>query len=151
MNFKKAPQFLTAFSLVLMLGMMFLAPQLVMVANAQDNPYGDNLNSSGNNTAGTLSLACPDTIRTFKELVNCTVDILSSLIPLIIGAGVVYVIYAGFQFVRADGDGREEWREKLVYGIVGIFVMVSVWGLVNILYNTFSLDNSPISRPVIAP
>lgn len=28
----------------------------------------------------------------------------------------------------------------MIYGIIGLFVMVSVWGLVNLLSNTFKLD-----------
>ena len=31
----------------------------------------------------------------------------------------------------------------MIYGIIGLFVMVSFWGIVNILKNTFELDTSP--------
>ena len=31
----------------------------------------------------------------------------------------------------------------MIYGIIGLFVMISFWGIVNILINTFELDTYP--------
>ena len=34
-------------------------------------------------------------------------------------------------------------RNLMIYGIIGLFVMISFWGIVNILVNTFELNTSP--------
>ena len=37
---------------------------------------------------------------------------------------------------------EKEARNVMIYGIIGLFVMVAVWGLVNVLINTFGLSTS---------
>ena len=44
---------------------------------------------------------------------------------------------------KTDGDGRKH----LIYGLVGMLVMVSVYGIINMIINTFQLDDAiDISR-----
>ena len=38
---------------------------------------------------------------------------------------------------------RNKGKNIMIYGIIGLFVMVSFWGIVNILINTFELDTYP--------
>ena len=38
---------------------------------------------------------------------------------------------------------RTKMKNTMIYGIIGLFVMISFWGIVNILINTFELDTSP--------
>lgn len=69
--------------------------------------------------------------------------ILNTALPLIIAAAVVYFIYGIAKYVMSGSDdAKAAAKDKIIYGIVGLFVMVSVWGLVNILVNTFGLDNA---------
>ncbi|MFA6536348.1 MAG: hypothetical protein WC250_00850 [Candidatus Paceibacterota bacterium] len=88
-------------------------------------------------------------ILTFADLVDTLIGILNSLIPLLIAAAIVYVIYTAFMMAKEEGEKREEWQTKLIYGIVAIFVMVSVYGLVNILVYTFDVDNAPLEQPTV--
>jgi len=70
-------------------------------------------------------------------------SILDTALPLIIAAAVVYFIYGIAKYVMSgDEDAKSLAKYKIIYGIIGLFVMVSVWGLVNILVNTFNLNNS---------
>jgi len=48
--------------------------------------------------------------------------------------GVVSYITAG-----ADEEKRATARSLMIYGIIGLFVMVSVWGLVAVLGRTFNV------------
>ena len=80
-------------------------------------------------------------------------SILNTATGLIVALAVVYVLYGIFQFVQAgDDDARKEGRNKMVYGIIGIAVMVSVWGLVKIVINTIGTDNSAsYGAPALPP
>src|SRR5690606_24929370 len=70
-------------------------------------------------------------------------NILDTLLPLIIAAAVVYFIYGVATYILAgDEDKKEAAKNNIVWGIIALFVMISVWGLVNILVNTFGLDNT---------
>ena len=63
---------------------------------------------------------------------------LNRAVPLIISLAVVYFIWGVFRYVIAgDEEKKAAARTDMVWGIVGIFVMVSIWGLVAILQSTF--------------
>lgn len=85
------------------------------------------------------------TENNFSSLVNTIISaVLNPLIALFIGAAVVYFLWGVLKYVRQSGDekAREEGRKMIVYGLIAIFVMVSVWGLVNVLSGTFQFGNS---------
>jgi amino acid transporter len=91
------------------------------------------------------SIALPALARVnnFKDLVNkILIDGLLRPLPmLLVGLAVIIFIYGVITLIFSEGgDKKEEGKQYMVWGIVGIFVMVSVWGLVNILINTFNLQ-----------
>jgi len=75
---------------------------------------------------------------------------LNLILPLIVAVAVVWFIYQVFRYTVA-GNEEEKGNTKIqiVWGVIGIFVMVSVWGLVGILRSTFNLNNTRISAPTI--
>jgi len=81
------------------------------------------------------------TLNSYSGLINCSLYILNSLIPIIIALIVVWVLWSAFQFTRSEGEGRESARSSMVWGIVGLFVAVSIYGLVAILTGTFFAGN----------
>jgi uncharacterized membrane protein len=66
-------------------------------------------------------------------------DFINRLIPLIISIGLVLFLIGIVQFVTAGGDEekRAAARSMIIFGIIALFVMISVWGFVNILAKTF--------------
>lgn len=86
-------------------------------------------------------------IQDFPDLIAFAMNTINDIIILIIALGVVWVVYLAFMLIKAEGDKKEEARNSIIYGIVGIFVMVSVWGLVNIFVNTFGLNNDDVPTP----
>ena len=83
----------------------------------------------------------------FKELINNVLigSIIRPIVPLRIGLAVVVFIYGVLLLMLSDGgEKKEEGKQYMFWGIIGIFVMVSVWGLVALVSNTFGLsDNVP--------
>lgn len=61
---------------------------------------------------------------------------------------VAYVIYGAFLMITSE-EKRENGKQIIYHGIIGLFVMISVWGLVNILANTFTFENN--SQPQNLP
>jgi len=91
-----------------------------------------------------LSIVLPlitfaETINNLSELIQYTLTMINLLIPVIFGAAVLAFFWGIIKFISSGGDetARKEARHFIVYGIVGLFVMVSVWSLVAILKNTF--------------
>lgn len=79
----------------------------------------------------------------FKGVINVVISsIFNPLIILFLGLAIVYFLWGVLKYVRhgeSESD-RTEGIMMMTYGIVAIFVMISVWGLVTILINTFGLD-----------
>ena len=73
------------------------------------------------------------------DLVETTID---RLAPLFIAIAVIVLLVAIVNYMRAgeDEEKRSKAKSLMIYGIIGLFVMVSVWGLVNLLTGTFDLD-----------
>jgi len=82
-------------------------------------------------------------VKTFKELADRAVNtIIGPIVPLLIGLAVLVFLYGVLTFTFSEGGAKkEEGKQYMIWGIVGLFVMVSVWGLVAILQGTFNLDN----------
>lgn len=73
-------------------------------------------------------------------------QILNSVIPVLVVLGVVYLIWGVVQYVIADGDeAKKKGRDRTIFGIIGLVVIVGLWGIVNIVVNTFGLggQNAP--------
>ncbi|MSU44909.1 hypothetical protein EXS45_01890 [Candidatus Nomurabacteria bacterium] len=67
--------------------------------------------------------------------------ILNIIIPVLMTLGVIYFIWGVAQYVIADGDeSKKKGRDQIIYGIIGLAVIVGVWGLVNIVVKTFGLS-----------
>ncbi len=90
---------------------------------------------------------------TIAQLLGKLKGILDATVPFIIGLTVFVIIWGIFNYVVHGGEEekRAEGRNFIIYGIIGLFLMLSVWGLVNILIGTFSLDNKidPNIIPVV--
>jgi NADH:ubiquinone oxidoreductase subunit 2 (subunit N) len=72
------------------------------------------------------------------------------LVPLVFAIAFVVFIWGVFQYFIAAGENdekRETGKKLMLYGIVGFFLMVSVWGLVNILLGTFNLNQAVPNLP----
>ena len=71
----------------------------------------------------------------FKSLISLFLSYINILIPFVISLTVLLFVWGVFKYVNAGAsvDDRTEGRKFMLYGIISLFVMVSVWGFVNIL------------------
>ena len=68
--------------------------------------------------------------------------LVAALVPLIIGLAVLYFLWGVLQYVTAsDSDKQKQATGTMVMGVIVLFVMVSVWGLVALLQDTFDIDS----------
>lgn len=71
-------------------------------------------------------------------------SILAAVVPFIIALTVLAILWGVFLYVTKgdDEEKRKEGQRFIAYGILALFVMVSVWGLVNVLDRTLGLDDT---------
>ncbi len=76
---------------------------------------------------------------TFAKLfANVKADIITPLIYLFFALAIVYFIWGVMIFIQnaADPEKRLEGQKHMLWGIIGIFIMVSAIGIINIITGT---------------
>jgi len=89
----------------------------------------------------------------FDSLVYKIVSYLNKLVVLLVGIGVLTFLWGVLRYISSGGDQKQTKgaRDIIVYGIIGIFVMVSVWGFVNFLVSTIFPDRTILNPVKISP
>lgn len=93
-------------------------------------------------------------IRDAEDLADTFIGIINNIaVPLLFAVSFLVFIFGVFRYFIAGGadeEKRKQATQMILYGIIGFALMVSVWGLVNILLNTFDLQqNVPKITPPI--
>ena len=87
-----------------------------------------------------------DAIGTIDQLAVRVLDFINgTLVPLVFAVAFLVFIWGLFRYLiakGADDESRKSGRSLMLWGLIAFFVMVSVWGLVNIAVGTFNLDNN---------
>ena len=95
--------------------------------------YADNFSK----TSGLLGSA--------KDIVNKT------LIPLVFSLALLVFFWGVVKYIWSSGDDKNEGKKIMIWGIVALFVMASVWGLVAFIQTELFGSSNPtnITIPTI--
>ena len=76
----------------------------------------------------------------FCELAKVLVTILNAASTMAIAASIAIYFYAIILDFQKITSGEADSRRRLLFwGVAGLFVMVSIWGILRLLENTFSV------------
>lgn len=90
--------------------------------------------------------------RTLKDLACTAAGYFALVAYLIIGLAVVVFIWNVYRyFILADSTGRKEAGAYILYSVVGFFIILSLWGLVNLVTNSLNLESAPSSSWSVLP
>lgn len=95
-----------------------------------------------------VSFAAVTDIYGLSDLVLTIIN--EILVPIIFAIAFIVFIWGIFQFFIAgkqDPETRDKGKSLMFWGLIGFFVMVSVWGLVNILVNSLDLNTNVPNYP----
>lgn len=69
--------------------------------------------------------------------------ILNPLIIFLFALAVVYFMYGVARYLISPGNEevRQSSKTHMFWGIIGMFIMVSVFGILNIIMNTLGVEN----------
>ncbi len=78
-----------------------------------------------------------DSVAKLLNFASCTIN--KSIVPLLFTLATAGFIWGIIQyFLNPDNEEkRKSGKSFMIWGIIGLFVMLSMWGLVGILSNTF--------------
>lgn len=80
-----------------------------------------------------------DTLANIINFFSCI--IIKTIVPLLFSLAIAGFIWGVIQYLinPESEEKKKKAREYIVWGIIGLFVMVSMWGLVGVLSNTFGV------------
>lgn len=83
-------------------------------------------------------LTYAQTVGTILEKIS---DILNITIPVLMILATLVFLWGIITYITASGDEEKlkGARMYIIWGLIGLFVMVAVWGLVQVLLNTFGV------------
>ena len=86
---------------------------------------------------GTIDTTAKSLAGTFRSVVNI-------LIPAFFGLAIIYFFYGVAKYILAAGDPEEASKGKsiMIYGVIAIAVMISIYGLVGWLQGTLGISGS---------
>ena len=76
--------------------------------------------------------------------------IIGLLLPIVVALALLYFFWGLAKFILAAGDetARAEGKSIMIWGIVALFVMVSVWGLVTWVGEALDIDQGADSGSI---
>ncbi len=82
-------------------------------------------------------VASAEAARTFQELAVDIVEILDATTAVLIVAGIVVYFYGiSTNILNFSEGGAEKVKAYFFWGIIVLFVMVSIWGILRLLQDT---------------
>lgn len=79
---------------------------------------------------------------------------LNGVIGLFITLAIVVFFWGLIQYLVQVGEQKAEGLKIMFYGVIAIFVMVSLWGIIRLLQGTFGVTNNqaiPLQGLVVQP
>ena len=79
-------------------------------------------------------------------LINLALDIVNRLTLMAMALAFLFFLWGGAVFILQAGDqeGQKKGRSVMLWGVIALAVMTSVWGLVAIIQNSI-LGGSPVA------
>jgi TRAP-type C4-dicarboxylate transport system permease small subunit len=88
-----------------------------------------------------FALAAGPTIEGFIEKAQ---GIMNLIIPLLMTVALAVFFWGIIRYIAAAGNEEEIKKAKgyIIYGLIGIFVLIAWWGIIQIVLKTFFGDSS---------
>ena len=137
------------FRFIALASFLFVAP-VIALGQPLANPDEYQQFLADQQTSSSTTIGCTlDSSAGFAGIfahVSCI--IYNTFIPMLFAVAMALFVYGVVQYVMngADESKREKGKQYMVWGIIGLTVMVSVWGLVALLGGTFGLDSNVVPQ-----
>ena len=89
-----------------------------------------------------ISFAAP--LDGLKGLITAFGGILNLLIPVVFGLALLFFFWGMAQFILHSDEEkvREDGKSRMLWGIVALFVIVSIYGIINFIGGTLGINTN---------
>lgn len=98
------------------------------------------------------SLAFAQQLSNLENLVRSIGRLINLALPIVVAIALLAFFWGLVKFIfnAHEEDARKEGKQLMIWGLVGLFVMVSVWGLVRFIGNALEIQQGQtITVPVV--
>lgn len=83
-------------------------------------------------------------LDTFLTKLNS--QIVNPLIQLLFAVAIIYFLYGVFKMIMNpdNEEVRTEARSHMIWGVIGLVIMMGVWGILNVILATLHIEKSEI-------
>lgn len=83
-----------------------------------------------------------------KLITALVTNIINPVILVLFAVALLIFIWGVFQYVRGASDpkARETGAQHILYGVIGLFIMLSAFAIVRVVLNSFSLDTKYVDQ-----
>lgn len=78
----------------------------------------------------------------FFTILGTIKNIIGYVGPILMGFMFVYFVWNVVQFIMADAEKKTEARDNMLWSIVGFVVVLGLYGIINVLFNTFGVQTN---------
>lgn len=92
--------------------------------------------------------------QTPLELFLVTVgNVVSALVPIVSVLAIVYFFYGLAKYILSAGDETkaQEGKSIMIWGVLALFVMVTIFGLIAFIQNTIGNTETPTVQDIQVP
>ncbi len=93
------------------------------------------------------ALGVLDTLYTISRILN-------GLVGIIVTIAIIVFFWGLVRYLTDVGEAKQEGLKTMFYGVIAIFVMVSIWGIIHLVQNTFGVggqNTAIIPQGIIVP
>lgn len=87
-------------------------------------------------TAGNTDLSSPAN-QNFGGIVCFVLGYVNQILVLLVAGSLLAFVWGVAKFILASGDEKkiEEGKTLMIWGVIALFVMVSIWGIIQLFYS----------------
>lgn len=78
-------------------------------------------------------------------------NLLKYVMPVLMLLASAWFVWKVIEYIRAAPDKKPEARKHIISGVIGLAVIVSVWGIVALLQNIFGVNPASNVAPACPP
>ncbi len=78
-------------------------------------------------------------------------NIIDMLVPILMTLALVGFFYGLAMYIFKADEDKDKGRSIMIYGILALFVMVSIWGIVAVLGQTLGVQESKNAPTITIP
>ena len=93
-------------------------------------------------------LASAQQLAPLQTLIGSIGRLVASVVPILITIALIVFFWGLIQYIRGAGKSAAAGKSIMIAGIVSLFVMVSIWGIIALAQNALNVNpNAQVQSP----